>query len=795
MGSSRISRALAALPLSGHGAVLALLLVVGAATYWAYPDQQGRRGGVARLDGYYYYIYLRSVQTSGDLDFSDEYRDWGNPFGFGRTAAGRARNIFGVGPALVWTPTFLVAEAAAHLGRSLGLPIERDGLSRFHQRITFFASLIYGWLAVLLSTLIARELFGRSVALWAALGAALAGPLPYYCLHGASYAHAPAAAATSLAVWLWVRWRDRWTTRRFAALGSAIGLAVLIRPACAPLSLLLAWETVRALRAARATARRDPDRAPSWRQVLAGPLAAAGCAALVFAPQIGCWRLLYGRWLIVPQGRGFLWWSSSEAFETLFSPRNGLLTSAPLMVAALCGLVLLALRRRRIGLPLALVFCATLLLNGAVHDWWGWGFSARRYTSALPLLTVGLGCALESIHRWLGGANRAARALTATAVLAAVVFNLQWMHMYTRDNLRWYQLRSSQALYMSVLHGLVDRVYRVVGNPLSLPAAVAFSWRHDRPLRDYDRLSGSYLLGEVNPPTNPSADPYLQAALPLAAPRLRPNLSEAFAGTARDGDTSYAILRRLHGDILLPLNRPGSVKLRLRARAVRPGTRVELRFNGRALGVRPLSPDRWTAISAEAPASVVRRGINRLDLIHHMPPQPEPTRAIGSTGVVAPRDVAAISGGVRGGRFCELWLAGHRLPCERYGINVALIDSAGELLDQRGFAVADHPVLYRHLARYLRRFPRGTIVLLATRGRRVGRYFGGGAGAAALAAIGARTDLAAIGDGGYAAIGAIGAPPGTALEAMRDRGHARRSVGRVPPPWQQVAHYSALVLR
>ena len=50
-----------------------LLLLVGSVSYFGLTDSQGHRGGVAQLDGYYYYIYLRSLQVDGDLDFENEY--------------------------------------------------------------------------------------------------------------------------------------------------------------------------------------------------------------------------------------------------------------------------------------------------------------------------------------------------------------------------------------------------------------------------------------------------------------------------------------------------------------------------------------------------------------------------------------------------------------------------------------------------------------------------------------------------------------------------------------------------
>ncbi len=97
------------------------------------------------------------------------------------------------------------------------------------------------------------------------------------------------------------------------------------------------------------------------------------------------------------------------------------------------------------------------------------------------------------------------------------------------------------------------------------------------------------------------------------------------------------------------------------------------------------------------------------------------------------------------------------------------------------------------LGRFLARFPRGSIIALGVRAevgkrrhplaRQITRRFG------------ARLDLDEAPEAGYAAIGVLGAPPGTAVEARAARGYARARVGRRPPPWREIARYSAIRLR
>jgi hypothetical protein len=777
------------MPKNRNFLILLLLLVVGTVAYFSLENQNGHRGGVAELDGYYYYVYLRSMQMDGDLELGNEYRQWGNPFKFGTTPTGYHRNIFGIGPALLWSPFFVVTHVVALIGHKLGLVLTLDGMSRFHQAGTFYGTLIYAWLAVLLCYHIARRTAGRSVALWAALGAALAGPLPCYVLTWSSFSHAHAAFASSLMVLLWLRYRGNWTIRRWTIFGASVGLLVLVRPACfvfAALPLIEgAREVVAALRAGR------------HRDALA-PLCGGGAALAVFSPQMIMWKLYYGSLIVTPQGEGFMWWSQSAWYSTLFSPRNGLFPWAPLMIVALVGLGIVTRRRPALGLPLWVIFIALVLVNGAVSDWWGWGFSARRYSAALPLFTLGLAVALRAIRQSLATRPRRTAAwITGLAILGAVVFNLQWMRNFSRHNMTWTGVHSTEGMYMTTTHSLVDQVYSVTGNPVSLPASLAFSIRRGGAPRIYDRIDGSYMLGESHLQANPSAKPYAHATLKMGDLRYRHNLSESFGNPKREGEVKYAPLREARGHVFLPINRPGDLQMMIGGRAVHAGTKVEILFNGERLGVQTLPAGSWTRLFATAPARLVARGINRLDLVHRLPPgwdDPGP-RCVGRTGVCVRTDVAVVSGGKKWGNFTEIWIGGRKVSRNVRGLNVAVVAPDGELLGQRAFDTFAYPILYREFVRYLRTFPRGSVVALGHRDNPQ-RYFKYG-GAAALAALGATSDLStkSVRKAGYAAIGVIGAKPGTAQEALTLTGHARVRVGLAPPPWREVAHYRVIQVR
>ena len=73
-------------------------------------------------------------------------------------------------------------------------------------------------------------------------------------------------------------------------------------------------------------------------------LAAAGAALLVFSPQFIAWKILFGRWITIPQGQGFLEPSSANLLIPLFSANHGFFNWTPVMFLGFVGLFL-GLRR------------------------------------------------------------------------------------------------------------------------------------------------------------------------------------------------------------------------------------------------------------------------------------------------------------------------------------------------------------------------------------------------------------------------------------------------------------------
>lgn len=393
-------------------------------------------------DGIYYYAWLRSVAVDGDVDFRNDLEGFrANPHVATQldsgvtTPAGLTPNLFSVGPALLWWPVW---QATHWLSGG-------DGFSRAELVAPSIATGLYGLAGLLLTYGFIRRALGSSsragrMAAGAVVLTLLGTNLFYYLSIEASLAHGLGFFAVALLVYLWWRWRGSLLDAvgggwwRWLVLGLVAGLAVCVRWQLLGVVLVTPGIDVLA-----ALVRRRSF--PAVRN--AGLTLLGGLVGL--APQLVGWQLLYGSWLTIPQGSGFLDWRSPHLWEVLVSNRHGLLAWTPLVLLATVGLVLAALRATRAQWVASLYALAVIVvqvyINGAAIEWWGGdAFGARRFVDVAALFALGLALLLfEARGRWL-------RWSIGVLCTLLVVANLALVQLYRLDRipraegLTWQQL-------------------------------------------------------------------------------------------------------------------------------------------------------------------------------------------------------------------------------------------------------------------------------------------------------------------------------------------------------------------
>jgi hypothetical protein len=519
-------------------------------------------------DPVHYYSSLRSVLFDGDLDLANDYVLLG-------WAGHQGGNAQPIGAALFWSPFVILVHLGRHAARLFGLP-GPDGTEPVYGAAISLATFAYGTagLFVLLAAL--RRWGPPAAALGATVLCWLGSPLRFYLTVMPAMAHAIEFFGAALTLWTYLRLRaaedGRPAMRAAAWCGLACGIAFLARSQDGLLLLLPGIEI--ALWARTAARRGTAVRA----------MAALAVAFVITAlPQIAAWQAAYGRPLLVPHqrlhGAAFMTLSHPRLVDALLDARGGLFATHPAMLAALAGLLILARRDPRYLLAAAGVILGEWYVNASVFDW----YHVRRYTGIVPLMAPGLTVLLAPL----------AGAVVPLAILAL----LAWRYDLAVDALR--PLPGAAVPVRSALARVADdsavAVYRLL-EPYAPGAAV--------------RLLGSY-TGERLLEGTASHLVFGEDAAALRLPEPARHLSEP---TAEDGEVARWVTDR-DARLVLPLDSPEGVVLRLRARALETPEpqSMEVVWNDVSVGRTEMVPA-WTEYRFDVPASAMRRGTNVLEL-------------------------------------------------------------------------------------------------------------------------------------------------------------------------------------
>jgi len=358
-------------------------------------------------DGYYTWLYARSLVYDHDIDFTNDYATCGDPYHRGvLRGTSHPDNPFYIGPAITWAPVLWVLRAAHHTSASVPEDIRLACRGPLAIETTMIAPFL-GALTVWMLYRIGRRYAGDGVA---ALSAALLGmgtPLLPNAAISVSYSHVYDAFWAAVALLAALRASERPSLARWGLVGAAIGVNLLQRPVSAlygvvPLALAIAGA-----------------RPPRLRTLMARlPVLAVGVLLFGVIPQALVYKYLYGRyWVGAPHGHFYMQYAHAHPWLLLFAPHGGLFFYSPVVWLAVPGVVI-GLRHaptRVLMASLLVAAAAAVWLSSAALDWdASWTIGARRLTSIVPLLAVPMAIVLKKMERWLRA--RPKRAVTALAL-------------------------------------------------------------------------------------------------------------------------------------------------------------------------------------------------------------------------------------------------------------------------------------------------------------------------------------------------------------------------------------------
>jgi hypothetical protein len=392
-----------------------------------------------RGDGVGYYAYVRSLLVEKHLDFEKDWEHGNESFVMGRldssghvlpnqyTSTGHIFNLWSIGASLLWAPFLIVTHAGVLILDRLGAHIPADGFSAPYLITMAVATSIYGFLGLWLSFCIARKYFEERWAFLATIGIWWATSLPVYMYFNPSWSHAHSAFAVALFLWYWDRTREGRSMRQWVLLGLASGLMVNVYY---PNGIFLLIPLLEALPLYWKALASRLARSAEILRLFAQHLVYVAAFLVSLLPTFVSRRIIFGAALRTGYMPAKTWkWSSPAFGSVLWSADHGLLSWTPILIAALCGLLLFRRTDRSFATKLIVSTVAFYVLIAFYPDWDGLSsFGNRFFISLTPVFVLGLAAFFDALARvWtVRRAMTIATSLTSVLIAWNVGLIYQW---------------------------------------------------------------------------------------------------------------------------------------------------------------------------------------------------------------------------------------------------------------------------------------------------------------------------------------------------------------------------------
>jgi len=394
---------------------------------YVYAYTSARAGTPIRSDAFSYYVYLPawalyhdpSLQAVADDCCGGEFPDY--------TAIVRWRftrrwvNAHPIGEAVMMAPFFAVAHALTRWTN-----LSPDGFTLYYQHAAGLAGLAYVIAGLWFVRRLLRRHFSSGIA-DAATAALLAGTsLYHYATFDSAWSHAFSFALCAALLERIDAWNQDSSVRDAVVIGLIAGLTFLVRHTNVMIPGALGL----------ALAIRDA----SYRRV--APVSAALTLACAI-PQLWIYHAASGHWIISSYGPLGFTWTTPHIAGVLISPRKGLFFWAPLLLAAVAGLMWLPAGLRRWRLPILAVLVVDTYL---IASWWDWQFGAsyghRGFVDVYPLLAPGLAAAFARVPARPPLRIAAAAAVILLCALSIFQMLQYWHGVMPMSDVTWAQYRA-----------------------------------------------------------------------------------------------------------------------------------------------------------------------------------------------------------------------------------------------------------------------------------------------------------------------------------------------------------------
>lgn len=349
-------------------------------------------------DGVSYYSYLPSVFYDHSLNFYNEFQFYStlsSPWlDFAREyfiKDGIVMHYFAVGPAVLALPFYFLVWIIIKILAVLGIYSLSSHLDFLPYLLSFnIASAFYGIMGLLIAYKFANQFFSKQICFWSVLAIWLGSSIINYFYFEASFAHTFTLFGVGLFIYYWWNTYQKRKFKEWFVLGLIGGIMALTRWQEVTFLVLPIIELVIKNKKLLGT--------------LKNSIIFILGFIIAFSPQIAVWKLVYGQYLIIPQGSGFLHYFNPQIISVLFSSKHGLITWTPIIFLALAGLYFLYKKEKTLTIYLIICFLLQLYVNSIAEDWWGgFAFGQRRFIDLSLVFVLGLSAMFDFLRQKISG--------------------------------------------------------------------------------------------------------------------------------------------------------------------------------------------------------------------------------------------------------------------------------------------------------------------------------------------------------------------------------------------------------
>lgn len=358
-----------------------------------------------RGDGVFYYGWLHSVvfdhdiNLSNQLEYFSQYDFYSDKFTREKilTVTEHSPNPYAFGTAILWGPFVLFAHGFNAAANFFGCDFfDLNGYSAIYVFSVNFASWFFGMVSVLIIYKMLLYYFDAKTSIFAIIGLWLATPWVYYQFFEPSMSHAASLMMISVFLLSTIRViHDQKVS--CVALGVIVFLMISVR-----------WQNILFIFAALPLLSYYNSLFIK-RVFVVVTIFAMGAFFLL---QSIAWKIVYGAYILIPQGSDFVG-RSFYFLDTIFSTNRGLLVWSPIFICALAGIYYLFKKDKYIAISCVMAFIFQWFLNSVLSDPGGGdAFGGRRFIGVIPFLALSLGAFAEKV--W------------SKKVVVALVFLIFW---------------------------------------------------------------------------------------------------------------------------------------------------------------------------------------------------------------------------------------------------------------------------------------------------------------------------------------------------------------------------------